>query len=31
VQTRRLRTSTSVTVSASSGGVTKQATLLVRR
>jgi putative pyrroloquinoline-quinone-binding quinoprotein/IPT/TIG domain-containing protein len=31
VQTRRIRTSTSVTISASGGGVTKQATLVVRR
>jgi len=31
VQTRRVRTSTSVAVSASSGGVTKQATLVVKR
>jgi hypothetical protein len=31
VQTGRVRTSVNVTVSASSGGVTKQATLLVKR
>lgn len=31
VQSGRVRTSTSVTISASSGGVTKQATLVVRR
>jgi len=31
VQSKRVRTSTSVTISASSGGITKQATLLVKR